>query len=86
MVKVVLEGCDYGIIKVLSLEGLRKIMGNLSQKSWYPDQNLNGASPRSHFSNLPQHHSLTNNHVDITDIYKLKNIKVQWLVVACCSY
>jgi hypothetical protein len=25
-------------------------------------------------------------HFDITDDYKLKNIKVQWPVVACCSY
>lgn len=84
--KEVLEGRDCDIIKVLSLEGLRKIMANLSQKSWYLDQDLNGASPGCDFSNLPQHHSFSKSHVDITDVYKLKNIKVQWSVVACCSY
>ena len=84
-VKEVLEGCDCGIIKVLSLGRLRKIMGNLRQKSWYPDQDLNWASPGCDFSALAQHHSLSNSHVDITDDDKLKNIKVQWSVVACCS-
>jgi len=83
LVKELLEGCECGIIKVLSLEGLRKIMGNLRQKSWYPGQDLNGACD---FSALPQHHSLSNSHVDITDDAKLNNIKVQWPVVACCSY
>jgi len=85
-VKELLEGCDCGIIKVLSLEGLRKIMGNLRQKSWYPGQDLNGASPGCDFSALPQCHSLSNSNVDITDDDKLKNIKVQWPVVACYSY
>jgi hypothetical protein len=93
-VKEILEGCDCGITKALSLEGLRKIMGNLRQKSWYPDQDLNWASPGCDFSALPQHHSLSNSHVDITndddddddDDDELKNIKVQWPVVACCSY
>jgi hypothetical protein len=59
-VKEELKGRDCGIIKVLSLERLRKIIGNLRQESWYPDQDLNGASPRCDFSDLPQHHSLSN--------------------------
>ena len=86
LVKEEFKGRDCGIIKVLSLEGLRKIIGNLRQESWYPDQGLNGASPGCDFSALPQHHSLSNSHVDITDDDKLKNIKVQWPVVAYCSY
>jgi len=85
-VKEELKGCDSGIIKVLSLERLRKIIGNLRQESWYPDQDLNGTSPGCDFIALPQHCSLSNSHVDITDDDELKNIKVQWPVVACCSY
>ena len=86
LVKEKLKGCDSGIIKILSLERLRKIIGNLRQESWYPDQDLNGESPGCDFSALSQHHSLSNSHIDITDDDKLKNIKVQWPVVACCSY
>lgn len=84
--KEVLEGRDCDIIKVLSLEGLKKIIGNLSQKSWYPDQDLNVSSPGCDFSNLPQHHSFSKSHVDITEDDILKNIKVPWSVVTCCSY
>jgi len=86
LVKEELKGHDCGIIKILSLERLRKIIGNLRQESWYPDQDLNGTSPGCDFCALPQHYSLSNSHVDITDDDKLKNIKVQWPVVACCSY
>lgn len=52
-------------------------MGNLRQKSWYPDQDLTGASPGCDFSALPQHYSLSNSRVDTTDDDRMKNIKVQ---------
>jgi hypothetical protein len=48
-------------------------MGNLSQKSWYPNQDLNGASPKCDFSALPQDHSFSNSHIYITDD-KMENI------------
>lgn len=67
-----LEECDCGIIKILCLGGLRKIIGNLRQKTWYPDQDLNGASPGCDFSALRQHHLLSNSHVAITDDDNLK--------------